>query len=167
MRADWALPRLHFSRRYRLADPTPAGVAFIAQHLRQGDREEIHAAAGTRDYEAMLRMSLQVSDSALMAVSNDDTPVALMGVSTTSLLSNIGCPWMLATDEASRHRSSLVRGGRAYSAAMLQQYNRLENWVDARNAHAVAWLRHSGYVLEEPAPYGALQMPFHRFWMEK
>lgn len=166
MRADWQLPRLHFSDRYQLVDATPEGLAHIAQHLREADREELYASTGAREYEHILRCSAAGSDSVVMALA-DGAPAALFGVSTVSLIYNVGCPWMLATDEAFHHQRSLVRGGRLYIATMLEQYARLENWVDARNHRAVAWLRHSGLNLDEPEPYGPLQLPFHRFWIER
>jgi hypothetical protein len=98
-----------------------------------------------------------------MATSPSGEPLALFGVVTVSLLSNKGSPWMLATDGAQLHRRALVRGGRAYAVAMLEQYERLENWVDARNRRAVVWLQRCGYTIHPPVPYGPFGLPFHPF----
>lgn len=162
MRADWRLPRLAFGR-YTLAGPTPASVAHVAANLRAADQEEVHASLGSRDFDFALRLSVSCADDTIVVHAPDGEPIAVFGVSTVSLISNIGAPWMLATDRAQVHRSALVRSGRAYTVAMLEQYQRLENWVDARNTRAVAWLQRCGYALGEPQPYGALRLPFHPF----
>lgn len=167
MRADWRLPRLQFSDRYRLVDPTPEGIAHIAQHLRLADQEEVYACSGTRDFHAVLRRSVSCSDDVLMGTTPDGEPLGLFGVVTVSLLSNIGTPWMLATEGARLHQRALIRGGRAYSVAMLEQYERLENRVDARNLRAVAWLQRCGYTVHPPVPFGALRLPFHLFTMTR
>lgn len=163
MRADWRLPRLQFSDRYRLADPTPAGIEHVARHLRQADRDEVFGATGSRYFEAVLRACVSVSEDTLMGTTPDGEPLGLFGVVTVSLLSNKGSPWMLCTEGAQLHQRALVRGGRAYAVAMLEQYERLENHVDVRNRRAVAWLRRCGYVIHDPVPYGPLGMPFHPF----
>jgi hypothetical protein len=167
LRADWRLPRLHFGDRYRLVDPTPAGVAHIAQHLRQADRDEVHAATGSHAFDAVLHACVSVSDDTLMATAPDGEPLGLFGVVTVSLLSNRGSPWMLCTDGAQLHQRALVRGGRAYAVAMLEQYGHLENHVDVRNVRAVAWLQRCGFTIHDPVPYGPLGMLFHPFSMAR
>lgn len=64
-------------------------------------------------------------------------------------------------------RRALMSLGRAYTAAMLQQYDTLTNFVDARHSESVAWLQRLGFKLEEPTPHGALGLPFHRFTMTR
>lgn len=167
MPADWRLPRLQFGDRYRLVDPSDEGVAHIAQHLRQADRDEVFAASGTHDFLAVLQACVSVSEDTLMGVTPQGEPIGLFGVVTVSLLSNKGSPWMLCTDGAQLHQRALVRGGRAYSVAMLEQYAHLQNHVDARNHRAVAWLQRCGYAIGEPVPYGPLGMPFHPFSMTR
>lgn len=167
MRADWRLPRLHFSDRYQLVDPCEEGIVHIARHLRHADQDEVYAATGSRDFEMVLRASVSCSEDVLMGVAPDGEPLGLFGVVTVSLLSNKGSPWMLCTDGAQLHRRALVRGGRAYSVAMLEQYAHLENMVDARNKRAVAWLQRCGYTIQPPVPFGPLGMPFHPFSMTR
>jgi hypothetical protein len=167
LRADWRLPRLQFGDRYRLVDPSAEGIAHIARFMRQADRDEVTAASGSHDFEAVLHACVSVSEDTLMGVTPEGEAIGLFGVVTVSLLSNKGSPWMLCTDSAHLHQRALVRGGRAYSVAMLEQYERLENHVDARNHRAVAWLQRCGYTIGEPVPYGPLGMPFHPFSMTR
>jgi hypothetical protein len=164
--AEWHLPRLAGGR-FDVIEPDAPSVRWLAEHLRQADQEEIHATVGHRRFGEVLAHGTAISDSTALAVDRDGTPVALFGVSTVSLLSNIGCPWMVATDAARLFRCALVALGRSYTAAMLEHYDRLENAVDARNETSVAWLQHLGYQMGEPKPYGALALPFRNFWIER
>lgn len=166
MKADWALPRF-VSERWEFVAPDDEGLQHIAQHMRESDLNEVHATSGSRDPLTALRMSVGASDSAVMAINAWGEPFLVLGVSTTSLLYNTGSPWLLATPVADQHRSALITYGRAYTAAMLQQYERLENHVDTRNRRSVAWLQRLGFTIEPPTPFGALGLPFHRFWIER
>lgn len=149
------------------AQPTPADLDYMAANLRAGDREEIHASSGSRDYRACLAFAVSHGRDTLLGCAPDGEPVLLFGVTTLSLLSNRGCPWALATERANEFKRSLVVGGRAYTAAMLQQYARLENMVDARNAQAVRWLRRCGYTIGPAQPHGPLGLLFHPFSIER
>lgn len=146
---------------------TDDALEYISENLRPGDRDEVHAALGHTRYLEALRASMRASDSVAVAVSAYGEPLAAFGVSTVSVLYNTGLPWMLATPRASAHRRALMAGGRAYTALMLKQYTRLENYVDARNVAAVAWLQRLGYTIEPARPHGALGLPFHRFSIER
>lgn len=158
----WRLPRLR-GERYEFTDPTPEGVEHIAENLRRSDAEELYATTGSRDYLAAMRLSLAYSRDAVMGVTSYGEPAALFGVSTLSVIYNTGCPWMLATDSALGHRRAFIEAATQYTAAMLQEYAVLENHVDVRNKVSVAWLQRLGFKMAEPAPYGALGLPFHHF----
>jgi hypothetical protein len=167
LRADWQLPLLRDGGRYRIEAATPEAVAYVARNLRACDAAELEATVGHDHHEATLALCTAGAVSAVVAVDSDDTPLGVFGVSTLSLIYNVGCPWAVATTRAQLFRSALVAVGRLYTAAMLEQYEVLENWVDARNAQSVAWLRHLGYTIGEAKPYGARSLPFHHFWIER
>lgn len=162
----WALPHLR-GERYEFTSPTPDGVEHIAANLRLSDAEEAFATTGHRDYLAALRLSLAHSRDAVMGVTCYGEPAALFGVSTVSLIYNIGSPWLLATDSAMAHRRAFIEAAGQYTAAMLQEYASLENHVDVRNKISVAWLQRLGFKMEAPVPYGALGLPFHPFHIER
>jgi hypothetical protein len=167
LRADWQLPVLDVRAGVQLRRPRPGDIEHLAANLRAADREELYACSGTRDYLSLLAYSVAQSEHVLVGCTPDGEPGAAFGVTTVSLLSNIGCPWMLGTERAGLFKRSLVAGGRAYTAAMLQQYARLENLVDARNTAAVAWLRRCGYTIGSARPHGPLGLPFHHFRIER
>lgn len=162
----WRLPLL-VSEQYEFTPPSEDGVEHIATNLREADREEGFATFGHRRYLDAIRLSITASDDVVMAVSAFGEPVALLGVSTRSALYGIGSPWMLATPHVDRYRRAFIECGRAYTAAMLGEYEMLENHVDARNAKSVAWLQRIGFKIEPPEPFGAFGMPFHPFRIER
>ena len=41
----------------------------------------------------------------------------------------------------------------------------LFNFVDARNMKSIRWLKHLGYAVGPPVPFGVAGLPFHPFSM--
>lgn len=159
----WALPTIN-SERYAWVEPTNDAVNYIAENLRESDRREVEATIGSTQYAAAMRVSVKMSASAIVAVSVFGEPLAVFGVTTTSVMHNIGSPWFLATARVRRHRRALIEDPYAYTEAMLDHYAKLENHVDARNTTGVEWLKRLGFTINPPTPYGAKQQPFHKFW---
>ena len=166
MAETWSLPLVQHER-FQFVDPSDEGIEHIAENLRQADQDEAYATFGHRRYLDVLRLNVAASSSCVMAVSAYGEPVALLGVATLSVLYNTGSPWMVATDHAYQFRRSFIECGRTYTRAMLEQYDTLENYVDARNRKSVAWLQRIGYQVEPPEPIGAFGMPFHLFRIER
>ena len=164
--AKWSLPMVEGDC-YAFTELTDEGLEYIAANLRACDREELHASVGHRRYADALRVSVAHSASAVMAVNAYGEPVAVLGVSTLSVLYNTGCPWMMATPQANRHKRAFIKAARVYTEAMLKEYARLENHVDTRNAESVAWLQHLGFKVESPEPYGPFGLLFHPFSLER
>jgi hypothetical protein len=138
--------------------PAEAGhVGAIAARMRPADRDEAWAAARLTP-EAALLLSLSVSPLAWTG-RVDGRPECMFGAG------NGGVPWLLGTDAVERHALAFLRSNPAYVARMQARFGRLSNWVDARNATSIRWLRWLGFTIGEPRPYGPLGLPFHPFWM--
>lgn len=147
-----------------VAPPTEADIVAIAADMRPADRAEVWAASRLGP-EPALRRSLDASTHA-WAIRVDGQPLVLMGVGPISLLGGIGVPWLLSAGPAVRHAKVLHRAGLPILAAMRAAYPALlVNFVDARNATSIRWLRWLGFVFEPAAPHGAFGLPFHRFTM--
>lgn len=131
----------------------------LGARMRLRDREEVWASGLLPPLEAAL-LSLELSTRAWTG-SVDGTLVTMWGVCPGP--GRIGIPWMLATDDLERHQRAFLRRNRAYIALMLERYDTLVNWVDARNTTSINWLRWLGFRLDPAAPFGALGLPFHRF----
>ena len=118
-------------------------IAALADRLRDIDRLECKVMGFSTPEEAM-RNGLIAATVAWTAII-DGRPEAMFGASTISLLDGSGRPWMLMTNEATKHRTALVRFGRIYTDALHRHYAILHNWVHAHNATAIRWLSRLGY----------------------
>lgn len=166
MADTWQLPLLS-SDTVEFIEYSNDAMEYVAAHLKPADREEVHATVGHRRYADAMRMSAAMAASVRVAISAYGEPLAVFGVSTVSLIYNTGCPWMLTVNATKKHRRALMTLGQTYTAAMLEQYQTLENHVDARNTESVAWLQRLGFKASEPRPFGALSLPFRRFSIER
>lgn len=144
---------------------TQEHVDKLQGRLRAEDQQEVYAMS-LRSAEEGLRMGLKYSTMA-WTIMAEDRPVGCFGVVSASLLSGVGVPWMLGTDEIRRIRYAVLRESKAYVQMMLDPFDMLENWVDVRNKVSINWLRWCGFTLDPPTKYGLQGELFHRFWMKK
>lgn len=150
--------------RLQLRTPDADGIRHIASHLRQHDTQELHAVHGVGlNIEQCLQRSVRVSEECHMLATVDGEPVALFGVAPVSMLGGMACPWVLGTDAFMAHPRDIVVLGKRMVLKWASRYDLLFNFVDARNVRSIAWLRHIGFQVLEPQPYGLEGLPFHRF----
>jgi len=97
----------------------------------------------------------------------NEVPVCIFGVARPSLTSDLGVPWMVGTEDLGFHAKGFLRGSREVIKAMVAKHAMLANFVDARNAKALNWLRWLGFCVEAPIPYGPFQLPFHPFFLTR
>ena len=143
--------------------PAVAGdAADLAHRLRAADMDELHAAHGPdADPLALLENGLQITPDAMAAVQGGRV-IALLGCAPAgTMLTPCGVPWLLGSDECARHGRLFVSLGRREVADWLRRFGRLENYVDARNAASIRWLRRLGFTIHPPQRLGAAL--FHRF----
>lgn len=146
---------------YRRARPDDA-VRLLAD-LRPADRAEMEATSDRPLIDTVLH-SLTFSDLPL-AAEHDGVLLCLFGVAPTHLLSGTAAPWLLGTNALPPHRRTLLAEGRRFVRAALADYDRLENYVDARNRQSVGWLKRIGFDIAPAEPFGPKRLPFHRFSM--
>ena len=77
----------------------------------------------------------------------------------------LGRPWLVGTDALERYPVHFFRVSRGIIEELLRRYERLENWTDARNRLSLRWLEWAGFNIEPAKPWGAVGLPFHRFWV--
>lgn len=144
----------------------PDDVFVIARDLREADRRELEALRGKAvNVPLALAKAVRQSSHAWTAESAG-APVALFGVAPISLLEGIASPWLLGTDRVRFFARSLIRSGRWYADYMRAIYpTLLYNYVDARNADSVRWLKRLGFNIHPPEAHGVSGLPFHRFEM--
>ncbi len=150
--------------RVRLFTPDTQDLAHIAANLRTADADELCALHGpSLDTSRVLAQAVAMSEEAYVACTAYGEPMAVFGVAPVSLLGGQGCPWMLGTDTLDCYGRAVVTLSRAHVARWSQRYQCLFNFVDARNRRSIEWLKRTGFVIGEPAPYGSAGLPFHRF----
>lgn len=94
----------------------------------------------------------------------EDPCLAIMGVAPHPD-PGTGTPWLLSTAEFFEHPRVIARFSRVFLARMFENYSRLINWVDMRNAVSIRWLAWCGFHIGKPEPFGPHGLPFHRIEM--
>lgn len=152
--------------RHNIRQATVDDAAFIAQNVREPDKDELWATSFATPEHACLN-GLRFSDVAMVA-EVDGVPLCMWGIAPVCLLTGTAIPWMVGTKDLDAKAKVFLRYCREPLLEMFQGYDRLINYVDARNTKAIRWLRYMGFTVEkESAPYGVLHMPFHKFFMER
>ena len=146
---------------YNIISAVPMYIEGLAVNMCQRDIDECWAASHSSPKEALVR-SLAASPNA-MAGLYQGRVVCMYGVAEISLLSTVGIPWLLGTDEIEEHSKYFLRHNRYYMREISKRYSYLVNFVDARNTVAIRWLEWLGFRVLPAQPFGPDDMPFHRF----
>lgn len=148
---------------YEVRPATDELLAEVASRPRSADVEELWAAGRLTPLEAV-QMGQRFGEAYIGMV--DGEPVCAFGVTPISALSGLGAPWMVGSTALDAHFRGFLRGCGPVVRAMLSQWPRLVNYVDARNLRAVKWLKWLGFIILPPVPYGHDGLPFHPFIKE-
>lgn len=149
--------------KYSIVRATQDHVTAMIPFVRDADKVEFMASCG-RQVSDVLGACVQRSDEAWAGMV-DDQVACIFGVASNTVLSSVGFPWMVGTDLIEAHSGAFLRRNKRMLASMLSRYGHLENYVDARNAKAIQWLKWLGFILHDPVPYGVGRKPFHKFEM--
>jgi len=143
--------------------------------IRESDAREVMASAGQTPEEA-ITLSLGLSTDAWVLL-QDGSPICVFGVAPVTGKPGVGSPWMLASHKFAvskappRQRRAVTRVilefSKYYIGQMLEKFYLLENFVDARNAASIRWLKWCGFKFDPAVPHGYAQLPFHPFYMER
>jgi hypothetical protein len=135
----------------------------MAPRLRAADAAEIWATAGMTALDH-LEYAIVVSVSALAWIVEGEV-ACLFGVAAPAVLGAVGHPWLLSTAVVVRHPMPFLRRYRPYLEHLLALYPVLMNYIDARYAMAVRWVRWMGFTVAEAVPFGPFGMLHHPFWL--
>lgn len=94
----------------------------------------------------------------------DGEPAIMFGVSSPSVMSDLGIPWLLGTDAVERVSRRFIRDSQLWVEELMEGKAILKNIVDARNLRSIAWLKLLGFTIEEPKPLGVNGELFHPFY---
>jgi hypothetical protein len=137
--------------------------AAIVPYLRQADVDELRDGFGVSPAWGVA-YSIAGSRPGFTALA-DGKPAVLFGVGPT-LEKGAGVPWLVATPEIERHPVTFYRASRRIFPKLAERYERLVNWVDARNTLSLRWLAWLGFETEGPVPFGAGGLDFYKMSWE-
>ncbi len=147
---------------YSIVPADKAHLLPLAAGMRAADRREVWASHRNVPYEALSR-SLKTSERAWTALL-DGRPMVMWGVARLgSIMSEVGTPWLLGTDDLKKCWLELLRQSRPWVERMQEGYRRLENYVHHDNRLSIRWLLWCGFRVEpeETIFHGEV---FHKFW---
>lgn len=147
---------------WRIIPADAAHIAPIAADMREADRREVWA-SHRHEPEQALAASLERSDLAWTCLV-DDVPAFMWGAARQgSLISRTGAPWLLGTEGLYAVRREFLKQSRFYVGMMQSRFSRLENYVHAKNALSMRWLKWCGFTVENGATLINGE-PFYLFW---
>lgn len=146
-------------------DATAEHCQWVAAHARPEDVDELWAAGRTTPSQCL---SLGLASGLLVhAGLVDGEPVCVFGVTPASLLSGVGCPWMVATPGVERVARRFAVLSRPVVDRMNAIFPMLVNFVDNRNVKAMRWLAWLGFEFGDQVQHGPDGRPFSPFWRRR
>lgn len=139
----------------------PWHIRYVAENMRSCDVTEVKASHGYTPMES-LNKAVSKSDRSRVVIYNGK-PVAIFGLCKGTILSGIGVPWFLGTNDILKLGKSLTKYGRMVVDEMLDQCPMLVNYVHTKNILSVKWLTSMGFNLDEPVTLLVSGEKFHRF----
>tara|TARA_R100000781_G_C4081208_1_gene127809 strand:- start:3495 stop:3941 length:447 start_codon:yes stop_codon:yes gene_type:complete len=132
----------------------------VGENLRRQDVNEVLMSHGMTGHQAVMESFKQ--SSICQAIEGDDgDPVGLTGVVDNRI-------WLLGTDKLTatkNHRWQLCLYGREWVEHCLESVGKpIGNYVYSENKKSIRWLKHLGFIIYEPEPFGPWDSMFCPFW---
>ena len=142
--------------KYKVRAATIIDVIDAAYKLRKADLDEMMALGFTNPIQA-LAQSLDVSEISLV-----DTIDGRVGCFFGVLPD--GCVWCVTTEEyIENHKKRFMQLSHEVIDSWQESYETLWNHVYCENKVHIRWIKHMGFVLQEPKPYGLKDKLFMKF----
>lgn len=150
---------------YEFTIPTKEDAIYIAENLKQNNRQEVLAAIGDNCLSDILR-GMEASDM-LGCFKHNGTPLAIYGVIPDSIMGGTGIAWLLFSAEAMQHRRVVGRYTKRGLRAIMAKYERVYNWVDTGNEDIIKWLKWLGAKFKGPYKRGVFGIEHYYFYFER
>lgn len=133
-------------------DTVREALEFIAQGLRQADRDEINATLGATDdpFWALFE-SWENSAASWLILDRTGLPIGIFGVAAHAV-PKLGMAWLMGTDGIEREFIAVARQTPAFVAQMHRYFPALMADVDARNELSMKWLEWAGFHIADANP---------------
>lgn len=149
---------------YEFTVPTKEDAVYIAENLKQNNRQEVLAAIGDNCLSDIMR-SMEASDM-LGCFKHNGTPLAIYGVIPDTVMGGTGIAWLLFTAEAMNHKV-VGRYTKRGLRAIMAKYERVYNWVDTGNKDIIRWLKWLGAEFKGPFKRGIYGIEHYYFYFER
>ncbi|MBJ9706889.1 DUF2833 domain-containing protein [Acinetobacter baumannii] len=143
--------------------PTERDIRILVENLRDADKDEMKAYFND-NFHWMIKMSIKHSSDAWTVVVNGKL-LFICGVGVSSLIGNVGCPWLLGTNYIKQYPFEFYKQCQSILKEMRSEYAVLVNHVYEKNKNAIRFLKRLGFDLKKAEPYGANNKMFHPFVM--
>ncbi len=149
--------------RYCIQPATSVDVAFLAVVM-DDNHEPWNGAPDGLPADRLLQ-TCACSTQIWAAHDSAGTPTALWGVAPMSDDPDVGHLWMLACEPFDNNPEEFQALSRLVFGEMLDQFPRLENFIDGHKVRAIELLRAIGFTIE-PAEQHSRNRGFHRVWID-
>ena len=149
---------------YKVVPTELSHMEELSHTMRPADVRECWAAHHFSPYDA-LKHSLYYTARPKTGLHNGKV-ICIWGVGKITYLAKEGIPWMLTSNLVNTHYREFLRRGHELVSDMKKEAVILINTVDTRNKPSIRWLRHLGFTVHNPVPFGPDDMLFHPFIME-
>lgn len=141
-------------------DVTPDMVLDIGMNLREQDKMEIELSHGISALDACMESYCHSSMFQIFE-GDDGVPVGITGMWFTTI-------WLLATDgltSTRSHRRQMCTLSRKWVDLCVAEVGAtIGNYTYSGNKKSIKWLKHLGFTVGEPRPYGVKGALFSPFW---
>lgn len=151
--------------RYCIQPATSVDVAFLATVMDE-NRDQWTGDSSEPVPIGRLLQTCACSSQIWAARDGEGTPTALWGVAPLSDDPQVGHLWMLTCEAFDNEPRELQELSKLVLDEMLNEFPRLENFIDSRKVRAIALLRAIGFAVEPATPQSAFEGDLHRVWID-
>ena len=142
----------------------------LAKNIKRGDRDELKASGNVTPLEALVYGFTWDRIDNYTIIGDTGNIIGMFGVRDCIEDPRAGVAYLLSTEEliSRAYRLRFLRQCLDWTEILLQPYDYIYNWVDARNWASLRWLEHCKFKIEETDDaYGYEQRAFHRLVRRK
>tara|TARA_R100000315_G_C5187062_1_gene108875 strand:- start:30 stop:497 length:468 start_codon:yes stop_codon:yes gene_type:complete len=142
----------------------------LARNIKRGDRDELKASDNVTPLEALVYGFTWDRIDNYTVIGDTGNIIGMFGVRDCIEDPRAGVAYLLSSEEliSSAYRLRFLRQCLDWTEILLQPYDYIYNWVDARNWASLRWLEHCKFEIEETDDaYGYEQRAFHRLVRRK
>lgn len=137
-------------KKVTIREATMEDARYVADHLREADRNEVKAMGLTP--RVALESSRLLSDAVFTA--EIDGRIAMLFGCGCTLTGTVAEIWALGTDVCTSAPREMLVYGRKIVQAFLETYPEMQNYCDARYHAAHRWLKKLGFTVHPAEPHG-------------